>query len=426
MNLFFKNTRIVDPIEQIDKTLNIWLKDGVIAYLGDSVPNIDSDTDTIDASDLVCAPGLYDMHVHLREPGFEYKETIKSGAEAAANGGFTGVLCMPNTSPVIDDTTVLNYIKDKSKDLLTDVNISATITKGEEGEQLSPMFELDDAGALLFTDDGKSIEKSEVMRRAFDYAATRDLLISQHCEEHSLTDNYAMNEGILSYKLGLKGYPSVAEEIIASRDIVLSDYCGNRRYHLQHISTKGTVRLLREAKSRGLRISAEVTPHHISLTDELLTSYDPNLKMNPPLRTQEDVDELISGLKDGTIDCIASDHAPHALHEKEVEFELAPNGIVGLETSLAVSLTYLYHTKQLTLNQIIEIMSTNPRKILKLNDIKIKQGEKANLTFFNPDKEWIVDKNNFVSKSANSPFIGNKLKGKPYCSVNNDQIYFSK
>lgn len=426
MNIYFKNIRIISPSQNLDKIVNLWVKDGVIGHCVESECQIDSNTEIIEGSDLVASPGLFDMHVHLREPGYEYKEDIKSGTNAASNGGFTGVVCMPNTSPDIDDVTVVEYIKSKSKDLLVDVLISGAITKKRGGELLAPMFEMADAGVVMFTDDGDPVKKSDVMRLAFDYAAPKDLLLSQHCEDTDLTKSFAMNESHLSYKLGLKGYPSVAEEITLYRDILLAEYCGNRKYHAQHISSKGAVELIRKAKLKGLRVTSEATPHHFSLNEEHLNSYDSNYKMNPPLRTNDDLDAIITGLNDGTIDCIATDHAPHALHEKHVELENAPHGIVGLETSLGLSLTNLVHKNKFTLNKLIELMSVNPRKLLGLRDIKIESGENANLTIFAPDEEWIVNKLNFKTKSLNMPYDGFVLKGKPKYTINNNQIVYCK
>lgn len=425
MNICFKNIRVIEPIKDIDEKMNLWVKDGVIQELSHDAIQTDSDARIIDGSNLVCAPGLFDMHVHLREPGQEYKEDVASGSNAAANGGFTGICCMPNTEPAIDNITTVSFIKQKAKDLLVDVEISAAITQKREGKLLSPMMELDDYGAVMFTDDGSAVSNSEVMQNAFNYSVAKDLLIAQHCEDHTLTEDFSANEGEVSCRLGLKGYPSVAEEIIVSRDLILSEYSGNRRYHVSHISTAGAVRLVRDAKKRGLRVSCEVTPHHISLTDENLETYHPNYKMNPPLRTEEDIIAILDGLKDDTIECIASDHAPHALHEKDVEFELAPNGILGLETSLAVCLTYLVKTEVITLNQLIEKMSVNPRRILKLSAIKIEKGAKANLTIFSPDEEWIVNEKNFKSKAKNSPYIGAKLFGRPKFAINNGKLFES-
>lgn len=421
MNLYFRNIRVVDPAQNLDERVDLWLKDGEIRHCSKEDIAVDMSARVIEADTMIASPGFLDMHVHLREPGFEYKETIKTGTDSAANGGFTSVVCMPNTEPAIDDITVVEYIKSKSKGLLTDVLISGAISQKREGKLISPMLELAEAGVVLFTDDGSSVESSEMMKRAFDYAATRDLLLSQHCEDHSLTKNFSMNETELSMRLGLKGYPSVAEEIIVSRDIQLAEYSGNRRLHLQHLSTKGSIELVRKAKARGLRVSCEVAPHHFVLPHDILENYDTNHKMNPPLRSNEDIEAIIEGLVDGTVDCIATDHAPHALHEKDVEYEKAPNGIVGLETSIGLVLTKLYHEGKLDIKEIVSKMSVNPRKVLGLDLPKIAVGEKANLTIFAPDEEWIVNKNNLKSLSKNTPFDGYKLKGKPKFAVNNNQ-----
>jgi len=285
------------------------------------------------------------------------------------------------------------------------------------------MFSLHQAGVVMFTDDGHSVMNSEVMRRAFDYSGTYDFLIAQHCEDVNLTENFAINEGVVSTKLGLKGYPAVAEEIILARDIMLAEYCGNRRYHAQHISIKGSVELIRKAKDKGLRVSCEVTPHHLTLDETSVEDLDSNFKMNPPLRTKSDIDALKKGLKEGIIDCIATDHAPHSSNEKDVEFEKAPNGVVGLETALGVVLTYLYHTGDLSLNKIVELMSINPRKILNLPLVVFKEGVEANMTIFSLNDEWIVDKQFFKSKSQNTPYDGYKLKGKPRFVINNNQFF---
>lgn len=423
MNIYFKNINVINPYENLNDILNIWIKDGAIAFIGKDEPKIDMNTEIISSEHLVCAPGFFDMHVHLREPGFEYKEDIESGANAAANGGFTGILCMPNTNPPIDNPQVVEFIKEKAKKHLVDVEVSGALTQGRNGKAISPMFELNEYGVKMFTDDGDCVMNSDVMRRAFEYAGTKDLLISQHCEDHSLTENFSANEGVISGKLGLKGYPHIAEEIIIDRDIKLAEYCGNIRYHVSHISTKGAVNIIRDAKARGQRITCEVTPHHLTLTDEVLTNYDTRHKMNPPLRTKEDLDALIAGLVDGTIDCIATDHAPHSLHEKHVEFDKAPNGIIGLETAVGITLNYLVNPGYLTLEQFINIISVNPRNILNLAKIFLKTGEMANLTIFDPNEKWIVDKSKFNSKSKNTPFNNYELKGKPVYVINNNQIH---
>lgn len=422
MNILFENIRIIEPAGGRDEVANLWVKDGVIAYIGADAPQVDESTQRVNAASYVAAPGFFDMHVHFREPGDETKETIASGSAAAANGGFTGALCMPNTNPTVDDVTVVEYIKSKSANQVTDVHISGAITKDRKGEFIVPMLELTDAGALMFTDDGNCVMNSEVMRRAFDYAATRDLLIAQHAEDHPMTKDFAMNESALSYKLGLKGYPAVAEENMIARDLRLAEYCGNRRYHVCHISSKGSVQLVREAKAKGLRVTAEAAPHHFTLNELILDSYNTDLKMNPPLRSQEDVDAIIQGLADGTIDCIASDHAPHPFHEKDVQFEYASYGIVGLETSVGIALTRLYHTGAMELPKVIAALSTNPRRVLGLAQPSLEVGAIANLTILDPNEEWIVNKRNFKSHSNNTPFDGMTLKGKAKYAINNNKM----
>ena len=425
LNIFFKNIRLVSPSQNIDETTNLWVRDGIIAHCSPVDAILDQDTEIIDSDGWVAAPGFFDMHVHFRDPGQEHKENIKTGSMAAANGGFTGVCTMPNTDPAVDNIAVVEYILNRSRGSIVDVYPSGAITQNREGKMLSPMFEMHESGAIMFTDDGTCLTDSLIMRRAFDYAKTRDLLLSQHCEDHRLTDHFAANESRISANLGLKGYPSVAEEIMLSRDINLAEYCGNCRYHAQHISTKGAVEHIRNAKQKGLRVSAEVTPHHFSLTDEELNSYNTDLKMNPPLRTKEDIEAIVEGIKDGTIDCIASDHAPHTLHEKEVEFEHAPYGIIGLETTLGVAITYLHLLNNIPLNRLIQCLSVNPRKILKINDLIIKVNEPANLTIFSINEKWFVDTNKFLSKSRNTPFKNMGLYGLPKYIINNNMLHKS-
>lgn len=423
MNLLFKDIRVINPSQNLDEVTNIWIKNGIISSISKNLPNIDNDTEIINSENFICSPGFYDMHVHFREPGYEYKEDMNSGASSAANGGFTGVLCMPNTNPAIDNPSVVELIKSKTRDLLVDVHVSGALTQNRAGKHLSPMLELNDSGVKMFTDDGTCVMDSEVIRRAFNYASGKDLLISQHCEDHTLTEGFSANDGYNSGKLGLKGYPAVAEEIMLSRDLMLAEYYGNRRYHASHISTEGAVRLIRDAKKRGMNVSCEVTPHHFTLDDGELVKYDTNYKMNPPLRTNKDIAALIEGLGDGTIDCIATDHAPHALHEKYVEFDRAPFGIIGLETALGLSITYLVQTGVLSLGQLIEKLSVNPRKILKLPDIKISENEIANLTIFDPEESWKVNKTKFKSKSKNTPYNDCNLKGKPKFTINNFKLW---
>ncbi len=415
MDLLLRNAYIVDPSLKLDSSgLDIEIRDGVITRIG---KGLQSDGETRDLAGAIVAPGFFDMHVHLREPGQEYKETIKTGLNAAMAGGFTGVCCMPNTEPSISDPFVVIYIKEKAAGHLVDLAICGTMTKARKGEELAPMAALVKAGVRMISDDGAAVRSAEVMRRVFEYAKMFDLLVTQHCEEHSMTSGAAMNEGKTSTKLGLPGWPSVAEEIIIARDILLAEFVGGMsdrpvRYHVAHVSTKGGVRLIREAKARGLAISCEVTPHHFTLTDEAVEHHGTMAKMCPPLRTQDDVDAIIEGLRDGTIDCIATDHAPHAAHEKGTDMVSAAMGIIGLETAIPLGLTHLVNAGHLTFAQYIECSSTNPRKLLGLPKIQIKEGERANLTIFDSAKKWRFSEADIRSTSHNTPFIGAEFTGK--------------
>lgn len=419
MNYIFNNIRIIDPAHGIDYIRNVHIENGIITTISpDKIANTGTAKE-IESSNMIMCPGLVDLHVHLREPGQEYKETILTGTNSAANGGFTCIVCMPNTSPDIDSLDVVEFIKQRPKNEAVDVLISAAITKKRKGFELTDMNSLSDAGVVLFTDDGAPVSGSEIMMKAFEYAGEKDLLLSQHCEEKHLTKNFTMNESKLSKSLNLKGYPSIAEEIILFRDIKMAEYAGNRRYHAQHLSTKGAVDIIRNAKKTNPNISCEVTPHHFVLSEENLQTFDANYKMNPPLRQNDDINAIIEGLIDGTVDCIATDHAPHAVNEKQIDIKEAANGILGLETALGLSITYLVGKNYISINRLIELLAVNPRKILRVPLVEIKEGEKANITIFSPDEEWTVKKELFQSKSENSPFINYKLKGKPKFVFNN-------
>jgi dihydroorotase len=367
------------------------------------------------------------MHVHLREPGFEHKETILTGCTAAAAGGFTAVCCMPNTNPAIDDESVVKFIQDKAKLALgglVDVYPVGAVTIGRKGEQLAPMAELAAAGAVAFSDDGDPVHNAEIMRRALEYSGMYNKPIIQHAQERSMTMEGVMNEGYNSTTLGLAGMPATAEDVVVARDIMLSGYT-NGQYHVAHISTAGSTDSVRRAKERGLRITCEVTPHHFTLTDEAVRSYDTNTKMNPPLRTKEDVEALKEGLRDGTIDVIASDHAPHSYDEKQVEFQSAPFGIVGLETAFGLALTELFEKGVLSLYQIVEKFSSNPRRILHLPEVRISEGSPANLTLLDPRAEWTVEPEKLRSKSKNTPFGGFRLRGRSVGVINNGRVFWA-
>ncbi len=414
--------RIIDPQTSTDRVGDILIVGGVIEKMGAVSPP--KGAECFDVKGNIVAPGFCDMHVHLREPGYEYKETIESGTAAAAAGGFTAVCCMPNTLPAIDDASVVKAIIGKSKIAgggIVDVYPIGAVTRGREGKELAPMLELAREGAVAFSDDGAPVADAAIMRRALEYAAMTGRPVIQHAEDPSLAAGGVMHEGIMSTTLGLAGIPGAAEEVMIARDLHLLAYCGGS-YHVAHISTRASVELVRAAKAKGLRVSCEVTPHHFTLSDEAVASYDTNTKMNPPLRTAGDVEAMIEGLRDGTIDVIATDHAPHSFDDKEVEFQYAPFGIVGLETAVGLAVTELIGRKHLTWGALIAKLAVNPREILSLPAVRIAEGEPANLTIIDPEMEWTVDPSSFKSRSKNTPFGGRKLKGKAWGIVNHGQI----
>ncbi|MCW9065676.1 MAG: dihydroorotase [Ignavibacteriaceae bacterium] len=423
MKIVLKNIDVIHPEYKIDiKGASVLLNNGLISKFGEIDSDEIKDSREFDFSGKILMPGLFDMHVHLREPGREDEETVITGCNSAASGGFTGVACMPNTEPAIDTAEVVKFIKEKASNHLVDVHPVAAASVGRKGEIISPMAELVEAGAVAFSDDGVAIKTSSVLRRAFEYANMYNAPIIEHCEDETLAEG-AMNEGKNSTLLGLPGLPSVAEDIIVSRDILMAEYTGGK-IHIAHISTKNAVNLVREAKKKGIKVTAEVTPHHFTLTDDTLKNYDTNFKMNPPLRTQEDVDAIIKGLKDGTIDCIASDHAPHSIEEKESEFQFAPNGIVGFETTVGLSFSELLKKNKLTLEELIIKLSINPRKILSLPIPKFDVGELANFTIIDPNFVWTVDISRFKSKSKNSPFDKKLLTGKAIAVINRKKMFY--
>lgn len=423
MKTVLLNVDIIHPEEKLNlKNVSVLLEAGVILKIGELSKDELAGSKEFDLTGKILVPGFFDMHVHLREPGREDEETVITGCNSAASGGFTGVACMPNTDPAIDTAEVVKFIKEKASNHLVQVCPVAAASLGRKGEIISPMAELIEAGAVAFSDDGIAIKTSAVLRRAFEYSSMYDAPIIEHCEDETLADG-AMNEGINSTLLGLPAIPSVAEDIIVSRDILMAEYTGGR-LHIAHISTKNSVNLVREAKKKGIKVTAEVTPHHFTLTDDALKSYDTNFKMNPPLRTKEDIEAIIKGLKDGTIDCIASDHAPHSLEEKESEFQYAPNGIVGFETTLGLSFSELYHKNKLSIEELIKKLSINPRKILNLPVPKFQIGEIANFTIIDPNFVWTVDITKFKSKSKNSPFDKRLLTGKSVAVINQRKMWF--
>jgi dihydroorotase len=407
-----RNGRIIDPANNRDENGDLVIANGRIADQS-AIRNPQSAIEQIDATGLIVAPGLIDMHVHLREPGFAHKETIASGARAAAAGGFTTVVCMPNTSPIADNPSTITWIKDRARDTAS-VNVLPTgaISKNIDGEELAPIASIVQSGVVAITDDGKCVQNHELMRRAVEYARMVGVPVLDHCQDYNLVGSGVVNEGEWSTLLGLSGWPAAGEEAVVMRNILLAELC-DHHIHCQHISTAGSVRLIREARARGVKISGEVCPHHIALTDASIQNFDTNCKMNPPLRTQRDIDSIIEGIADSTLTLLCSDHAPHAAFEKEVEFDRAPFGIVGLETELGLFIDILLHQrKAISINRLIEMFTVEPAKLLKLDAGTLSIGAKADITLIDPDREWTVDASKFESLSRNTPFHGWKLKGR--------------
>lgn len=422
MKVLLKNVNLLNPDQKLnEKNVSVLIENGKFIKIGKLSDTEVKDAKVYELNGKYLVPGLFDIHVHLREPGREDEETVVTGCNAAASGGFTGIACMPNTDPAIDSAEVVTLILKQSANHLVNVFPVGAATVGRKGEVLSPMAELKDAGVVGFSDDGVAIKTASILKRSLEYAKMFDLPIIEHCEDESLAGG-AMNESINSTLLGLPPIPSVAEDLIVMRDILMAEYTDSK-VHIAHISSKKSVEMVREAKKKGIKVTAEVAPHHFTLTDDAVKTYDPNVKMNPPLRTKADVEEIIKALKDGTIDCIASDHAPHSLEEKEMEFEYAPNGIIGLETQVGLAFTELYHKKVLTLDQMIEKLSINPRKILNLKVPQIKEGDFADVTILDPDVVWTVDKTKFKSKSLNTPFDKRLLTGKSVGVICNGKMF---
>ena len=407
--LWIKNGRVIDPANQRDAIGDIFAVDGKIV---DSISDKQkTDASLVDATGLVVAPGLVDIHVHFRDPGQTHKEDIRSGTEAAAAGGFTSVVCMPNTSPVCDNAGTIQRIMDKvEREAIVHVYPTGCLTIKMKGEQLAPTGQLKKAGVIAMTDDGACVQSNEIMRRAVEYAKMFDLPIMDHCQDISLTQGAVMNEGEWSLRLGLQGWPKAAEDIIVARNVILAELTG-AHIHMQHISSATSVDILRRAIDRGATVSGEASPHHIEFTDADLRDYDTVFKMNPPLRTDADRESLIEGLIDGTLACIATDHAPHSPTEKDREFDAAPFGIIGLENSLASSLTTLYHSKRLGLSEVLALLTHKGAEICKLDAGTLSMGAPADICLFDPEEEWVVDANKFFSKSRNCPWHGKMLKG---------------
>lgn len=424
--------RVIDPALGFGKDAYLFIKDGLIskivnpsAAVNKEVKALD-DNQVINATGKLVVPGLIDIHVHLREPGREDEETVESGCRAAAAGGFTSICCMPNTTPRIDNQETVKFVQDRAKEADARVYVVGAITKNIEGKELSEIGDLVKGGAVAVSDDGHYVQNPEIMRRALEYAKMFNIRVLQHAEDQFLCAGGVMNESFQSSRLGMKGAPAVAEEIAVMRDIALCRFTGGC-LHIQHVSTRGAVEAIRQAKKEGVNVTAEVTPHHLILTDdEIGKEFDTSLRVNPPLRTASDRDAVIQGLVDGTIDCIASDHAPHALEEKDCEFDLAPAGMVGLETTLGLVKTYLIDKGYLSWADAVRKMTANPARILGLPGGTLEEGSAADITIIDPEQKWTVKADNFRSKSRNSPYIGRKLTGKVYMTILGGRIVYKQ
>jgi len=407
--LLIKGGRVIDPSQPIDKVADLLIEDGRVKAIGNDLGA--DDAEVFDAGGLVVAPGFIDLHVHLREPGQEYKETIATGAAAAVAGGFTAICAMPNTRPVNDNASLTRYMVSKAQEAgLARVYPIGAITRGSEGTELAEMADLKAAGAVAVSDDGRPVMNSQVMRHAMEYARDHGLVVVDHCQDTQLSAGGVMNEGRISTLLGLKGISRAAEESHIARDIMLSELTG-ARVHIAHLSTAGAIDLVRRAKARGLPVTCEITPHHFALTDAAVVGFDTNTKMNPPLRTEEDRLALIEAARDGLVDAIATDHAPHHEDEKMLEYDQAPFGVIGLETALGVALTVLHHTSGVALSRIVEMLTVGPARAFDLAGGGLAVGAVADVTVFDPQREWTVEPQQFKSKSHNTPFGGWRLRG---------------
>lgn len=420
--LWIKNARVIDPAAKRDAVGDVFIKNGRIAASLSATEK--KRAKVIDATGLVACPGLVDVHVHFREPGQTHKETIATGTRAAAAGGFTTVVCMPNTTPPASNSGTIQFINDAIKrDAVVHVYPTGCITVDMKGEALAPIGSLARAGVVAITDDGDCVQSNELMRRACEYAKMFNLPLMDHCQDHSMTVGAVMNEGEVSTRLGLRGWPNAAEDIIVSRNVILSTYTG-AHIHMQHISSQNAVEILRRAKARGIRVTAEATPHHIALTDAALGTYNTHFKMNPPLRTEEDRQAIIAGIKDGTIDIIATDHAPHTNYEKDKEFDFAPNGILGLETALPVTLGVLVREAKMKLPRVIDLMTRQPAALLGLPAGTLAPDAVADVCLFDPDEKWTYDAGAGFSKSSNSPWNGATLRGRVKATIVSGKLVY--
>jgi dihydroorotase len=420
--LWIKTGRVIDPASKRDGAGDLFIADG--KFVKNLSATQRKSAQVIDASGLVVCPGLVDIHVHFREPGQTHKETILTGAQAAAAGGFTTVVCMPNTVPPADNTGTVELIKNAARSAPVHVYPTGCITVGMKGESLAPHGSLQKAGVVALTDDGLCVQSNELMHRAVEYAKMFGLTILDHCQDESMTQKAVMNEGVVSTRLGLTGWPHAAEDIVVARNIILSHYTG-AHIHMQHVTSALSVEFIRRAKRDGIHVTAEATPHHLALTEESLGTYDTNFKMNPPLRTEADRKAIIAGLKDGTLDCIGTDHAPHAPEEKDKEFDYAPNGIIGLETALPVCLEVLVRRNKFKLSSVIDLMTRKAADLLKLPAGTLAPGAAADVCLFDPDEKWLYDTYGAFSKSINSPWNKQQMKGRVKTTIVDGKVVYA-
>lgn len=420
MKLVIENGRLIDPAEDVDRTGDLLVDDGRVSAVGRPGEFATADAERFNAAGLIVAPGFFDIHVHLREPGTEEAETIQSGGEAAVAGGFTAVAAMPNTKPVIDNASLVQFVvSEGARHSPARIFPIGAITVGQAGEKLAEIGEMVEEGIVAISDDGRPVMDARLFRRAMEYSRLFDLPVIQHCEDLNLSSGGVMHEGVVSTRLGLKGIPAASEDTIVARDLILSEVTG-ARYHVAHLSTKGAVEMVRGAKARGMRVTAEVAPHHFTLTEDAVSQYDTNAKMKPPLRSQADVDACIEGIRDGTIDAIASDHAPHHENLKMLEFDRAPFGITGLETAVGLAFAQL----DLPVGKLVSLFSTSPQRIMKVERWGLFKGSVADLTILDPGREWTFDRKRSRSRSRNTPFDGWKLRGKAVATIVGGKVVY--
>jgi dihydroorotase len=423
-SLLIQGGRVIDPASKFDAPADVLIRDGKVEAIGKGLRA--EGVEVFDARGAIVAPGFIDMHVHLREPGIEHAETIETGSKAAAAGGFTTICCMPNTLPVNDSAMVTSYILQRAREV-SPVNVFpiGAITKGSKGEELAAIGSMREAGIVAISDDGRPVMNARVMRRAMELARTLDMPVIDHCEDLNLSSGGDMHEGAESVRLGLRGIPSASEDVMVARDLLLAELTG-ASYHVAHLSTKRSAAMVAFAKSRGIKVTCEVTPHHFAITDQELCSYDSNYKMKPPLRRQEDVEAVIEGIKDGTIDAIATDHAPHPGDEKMQEFERCPFGITGLETAIGLTLSELVHPEHITVARMVELFTTGPADVLRLNRGRLAPGAPGDVTVFDLTTEWTFNVSHSLSKSRNSPFNGRNFRGGPVATVTAGDIVWKR